>query len=292
MDDRGGGAAAVAVLNVARWRSCVMFDSQCDLAALVYEQDQDPDKILHDFASDLNASGYRAVGLVQLGHHCLDAPKLSAMLVHTGEELQLFQNLGACATGCRLDVGQLLDAGTQVASAIDQGADLVIVNRFGRQEREGKGLSFLVERALSADIPVVIAVPSHRFADWIRFAEGMSVKLRCDRAALDAWWQTVSAATPGSSGRTIGRSAKFSSKPAAGQISKRFLLVAAFLAGEFHPRRALGRRDAVWRAAFSAGGLDAGVALLHHNDFAFHGFADQAFGLFAHRLLRHPLYLS
>ena len=169
-----------------------MFDSQCDLAALVYEQNQDPDEILRDFASDLKARGYRAVGLVQTGHHCLDAPKLSAMLIHSGEELQLFQDLGACATGCRLDVGQLLDAGAQVASAIDQGADLVIVNRFGRQEREGKGLSYLVERALSADIPVVIAVPSHRFADWIKFADGMSVKLRCNRDSLDAWWSAVS----------------------------------------------------------------------------------------------------
>jgi len=170
-----------------------VFDSQCDLAALVYEQHQDPDEILRDFAAVLNAGGYRAVGLVQLGHHCLDAPKLSAMLLHTGEELQLFQSLGACATGCRLDVGQLLDAGAQVASAIDQGADLVIVNRFGRQEREGKGLSYLIERALSADIPVVIAVPSRRFADWIRFAAGMSVKLHCDRESLDAWWDAVSA---------------------------------------------------------------------------------------------------
>src|SRR5258708_29336932 len=106
-----------------------MFDSQCDLAALVYEQNQDPDEILRDFPSDLKARGYRAVGLVQTGHHGLDAPKLSAMLIHSGEELQLFQDLGACATGCRLDVGQLLDAGAQVASAIDQGADLVIVNR-------------------------------------------------------------------------------------------------------------------------------------------------------------------
>jgi uncharacterized protein DUF2478 len=172
---------------------CAVFDSQCDLAALVYEQHQDPDEILRDFAADLNARGCRAVGLVQLGHHCLDAPKLSAMLVHTGEELQLFQNLGACVTGCRLDVGQLLDAGAQVASAIDQGADLVIVNRFGRQEREGKGLSYLIERALSADIPVVIAVPSHRFAEWIKFADGMSVKLRCDRDSLDAWLGVVSA---------------------------------------------------------------------------------------------------
>ena len=174
-----------------------MFDSQCDLAALVYEPDQDPDRLLREFAADLNAGGYRAVGLVQLGHHCLDTPKLSAMLVHTGEELPLFQNLGACASGCRLDVGQLLEAGAQVASAIDQGADLVIVNRFGRQERDGKGLSYLVERALSADIPVVIAVPSHRFADWIRFADGMSVKLRCDRESLYAWWRAVSARSTG-----------------------------------------------------------------------------------------------
>jgi hypothetical protein len=178
-----------------------MFDAQCDLAALVYDKDQDPDEMLRDFAVDLKAWGYRAVGLVQTGHHCVDAPKLSAMLVHTGEELQLFQNLGGCSTGCRLDVGQLLDAGAQVATAIDQGADLVIVNRFGRQECEGKGLSYLVERALSADIPVVIAVPSHRFADWIRFADGMSVKLRCDRESLDAWWQAVSARNIGSIGR-------------------------------------------------------------------------------------------
>jgi hypothetical protein len=119
------------------------------------------------------------------------------MLLHSGEKLQLFQHLGACAAGCRLDVGQLLDAGAQVASAIDQGADILIVNRFGRQEREGKGLSYLIERALSADIPVVIAVPSHRFADWIRFADGMSVKLRCDRAALEAWWNAVSTRNTG-----------------------------------------------------------------------------------------------
>jgi hypothetical protein len=154
-----------------------MFDSLCDLAALVYDKHQDPDRILRDFAADLNNRGHR--------------------VVHTGEELRLFQDLGSCSTGCRLDVGQLLDAGQQIAGAIDQGADLLIVNRFGRQEREGKGLSYLVERALSAEIPVVIAVPSHRFEDWIKFADGMSVKLRCEREALEAWWSAVSARNAG-----------------------------------------------------------------------------------------------
>src|SRR5271163_3625491 len=89
-----------------------MFDSQCDLAALVYEPGQDPDRILSEFAADLNASGYRAVGLVQSGRHCADVPNVSALLIRTGEELPLLQDLGACATGCRLDVGLLLNAGS------------------------------------------------------------------------------------------------------------------------------------------------------------------------------------
>ncbi|MCA1453739.1 DUF2478 domain-containing protein [Bradyrhizobium sp. BRP22] len=83
-----------------------------------------------------------------------------------------------------------------MATAIDRGADVLIINRFGRQECEGKGLCYPVERALSADIPVVIAVPSHRFAHWIKFADGMSVRLRCDRDALEAWWSRVSARYP------------------------------------------------------------------------------------------------
>ena len=198
---RESKAAAVTPRQPKFAEDAVMFDAQCDLAALVYERGQDPDEVLREFASELNTRGYRVVGLVQTGHHCVDAPKLTAMLLHTGVALQLFQNLGAGATGCRLDAGKLLEAGAQVAGAIDEGADLVIVNRFGRQECEGKGLSYLIERALSADIPVVIAVPSHRFADWIKFAGGMSVKLCCDRNELDAWWRAVSAGNTGMVGR-------------------------------------------------------------------------------------------
>ena len=196
------GARSVArLLRAGENEGYVMFDSQCDLAALVYEAHEDPDGVLHALATDLRGRGYRAVGLVQLGHHCVDAPTLTAKLVHSGEELQIFQDLGACAKGCRLDVGRLLDAGVQIARAIDEGADLVVFNRFGRQELEGKGLLHLIERALSADIPVVIAVPSHRFADWIKFANGMSVKLRCNRKALETWWKTVSARNATSSMR-------------------------------------------------------------------------------------------
>jgi hypothetical protein len=169
-----------------------MFDAQCDLAALVYTEDHDPDEILREFAAGLNASGHRAVGIVQLGRHYPDA-SLSATLVPTGEQLRLFQDRNAYSSGCRLNVGQLTGVGERIAKTIDEGADILIVNRFGRQEREGKGLAHLIAHALGADIPVVIAVPSHYFGDWITFAGGMTVKLHCDRESLDAWWHLVSA---------------------------------------------------------------------------------------------------
>jgi Protein of unknown function (DUF2478) len=169
------------------------FDSQCDLAALVYEPGDEPDALLRAFADDLNARGIRAVGLVQFGERLAGAPRLAATLVHSGEQVSLYQDLGAEAAGCRLDPGQLLAAGGRVGAAMDEGADLVIINRFGQQESEGRGLLHLIVRAISADIPVVIAVPAKRFDAWIRFADGMSVRLRCERRALEAWWSSLSA---------------------------------------------------------------------------------------------------
>jgi len=167
-----------------------MLDAQSDLAALVYDDDQDPDTILRDFANDLNARGFRAVGMVQAGQ-CADS-SLSAVLVHSGETLLLAQDFDPAASGCRLDPGRLQGAGARVAEALESGADLLIVNRFGKRERDGKGLSHLIQRARDADIAVVIAVSQHRFADWTKFASGTTVKLACERGALEEWWQNVS----------------------------------------------------------------------------------------------------
>jgi hypothetical protein len=55
-----------------------VFDTLTDLAALVYEAHQDPDAILRDFASDLNARGLRVVGMTQAGQ-CADS-SLSVVL--------------------------------------------------------------------------------------------------------------------------------------------------------------------------------------------------------------------
>src|SRR5262244_3483354 len=101
-----------------------MFDAQCDLAALVYDEHDDPDAALREFANELNARGFRAVGMVQAGQ-CADS-SLSAVLVHTGETLLLAQDFDPAAQGCRLDLGRLQNAGARVAEALAGGADLLI----------------------------------------------------------------------------------------------------------------------------------------------------------------------
>ncbi len=165
-----------------------MFDAQCDVAALVYEVQQQPDSVLLDFAAMLKAAGMRAVGLVQSGHHNAGAPQMPATMIHSGEHVDLFQEAAAYSRGRRLDLDKLAGVRAALMAAVDEGADLLIVNRFGRQEQQGRGLARLIEHALAADVPVVVPVPAFRFDDWISYIEGMCVKLPCERASLETWW--------------------------------------------------------------------------------------------------------
>jgi hypothetical protein len=185
----------------------VSFDAQCDLAAVVYGADDDPDRLISGFAADLRRSGGRPVGVVQLGRSCrAEHPRLGVVMLPDGEVVRLApqdfarqdfapQDFASRAetrvTGCRLDADRLAGLATRLAAAIEAGADLVIINRFGRSEAEGKGLIELIPLALDADIPVLIAVPEQRFAAWLRFSEGMNVRLACRRETLDRWWQAV-----------------------------------------------------------------------------------------------------
>jgi Protein of unknown function (DUF2478) len=183
----------------------VSFDTQCDLAAVVYGADDDPDRVISGFAADLRRSGCRPVGVVQLGRSCQsEAPRLGVKMLPDGEVVGLAlddephsdapHSDAPHSGGCRLDPDRLAGLSMRLAAAIDDGADLVIINRFGRSEAEGKGLIDLIPQALDADIPVLIAVPEQRFAAWIRFSEGMNVRLACRRDALDRWWRTVAGA--------------------------------------------------------------------------------------------------
>ena len=172
--------------------SRVAFDAQCDLAAIVYGADDDPDRLFIDFADDLSSSGLRVVGLVQVGRSCkAEDPVLSVVVMPEGKVAPLVKARRTCVADCQIDTGCLAGVARRLSDSLADGADLVIINRFGRAEAEGKGLTDLITCSVDADIPVLIAVPEHRFSAWIRFSNGMNVRLACRRDALDRWWRSL-----------------------------------------------------------------------------------------------------
>lgn len=169
------------------------FDAQCDFASVVYGPQDDPDRLLIDFADDLCGSGRRLVGVIQCGRSCrAENPRLGAIMLPGRETVGLVAHTEGCgAAACRLDDRRLGEIAKRLAAAMKDGADLVVINRFGRAEAEGRGLRELIGQALEVDIPVLVAVPERRFSDWIRFSDGMNVRLPCRREALDRWWRSV-----------------------------------------------------------------------------------------------------
>ena len=168
-----------------------MFDAQCDFAAIAFEVGDDPDGLLLQFAEDLRRSGHRVVGAVQHHVHGLRNPNLDAVMLPGAQVVNLSHHPGDDTQGCHIDNECLATIGRTIEAAIEEGADLVIVNRFGKLEAAGRGLVRLIKRAVDADIPVITAVPAHRFAAWVKYSDGMSVRLPCRRAALDEWWGSV-----------------------------------------------------------------------------------------------------
>ena len=130
------------------------------------------DRLLHDIAHALAADGLRLAGAVQVNHDrgadCSCDMDLT-VLGDDGGPVRISQSLGNGSSGCRLDSGALALAAGRAARVLEGGADLVIVNKFGKQEAEGGGFRDLIAEALARETPVLIAVaPKFRaaFADF------------------------------------------------------------------------------------------------------------------------------
>jgi nucleoside-triphosphatase THEP1 len=170
-----------------------LFDSQTDVAAVVYGARDDPDRLLGEFARSLQEASYRAAGLIQFrGRSGSVEGDVLAIALPTRAAVFLRHNRGRASGACHLDPAQLGETKKSLSSAINDGVDLIIINRFGKLEIAGMGFVDEIHQAVSAEIPVLIAVPEEFFMAWTRFSEGMGVKLQCSRERLDAWWRTVS----------------------------------------------------------------------------------------------------
>lgn len=147
------------------------------------------DRVLADLARDLLAAGWPLAGVVQ--HNVERRPdRMCDMELHVlGHDhvVRISQDLGAGARGCRLDAGGLEMAVGLVEAALDAGPALMILNKFGKSEAEGRGFRHVIGRALAADVPVLTAVNRANLDAFLAFSDGMAEVVAPDPADLRRW---------------------------------------------------------------------------------------------------------
>lgn len=149
----------------------------------------DTDMLLAGVARALSAAGHAPAGTVQInterpGDHPCD---MDVQVLPAGPVIRISQTLGAGARGCRLDASALEQAVALVAADLANGADCLIVNKFGRHESEGRGFRPVIADALMRDIPVLVGINALNRAAFEAFTDGLAMYLPPDAAEIEAW---------------------------------------------------------------------------------------------------------
>jgi nucleoside-triphosphatase THEP1 len=149
----------------------------------------DTDLILLQLASLLAARGLRCCGTVQINSERADAGPcdMDVQVLPNGPVLRISQDLGRGSRGCRLNPAALETAVGLVAASLHEGADVLIVNKFGKHEAEGRGFRSLIADALSDGIPVLVGLNTLNLPAFMDFSQGLATGLPCESAALTEW---------------------------------------------------------------------------------------------------------
>ena len=147
------------------------------------------DPLLHDFARAAAARGLRLAGIVQVN---ADRPgcarcDMDAVVLPDGPVIRISQSLGAAARGCRLDPAGLEAAVGHAEARLARGADLLVVNKFGKQEAAGRGFRPVIAAALEAGVDVLVGVNRLNLAALDAFADGAATALDPQLEALLRW---------------------------------------------------------------------------------------------------------
>jgi nucleoside-triphosphatase THEP1 len=146
------------------------------------------DALIAEVAALLEADGVRLAGTVQSDHEREGRRKcdMDLRVLPDGPVVRISEDRGDLARGCTLDSGALEQTVHAVQCRLD-GAEVLIVNKFGKREVEGKGLVPVIAEALDRDLPVLIGVNGLNLAAFLAFAGEEVVALPSEAHAIAAW---------------------------------------------------------------------------------------------------------
>jgi nucleoside-triphosphatase THEP1 len=152
--------------------------------------------LLEIFAQRRALHGARIAGVIEVetcktGGGC---KSLGVRELTSGETLSITQDLGVGSMACNLDASGLAKACVMVERAIYDGADVVILSKFGKLEAARGGLSDAFRAAMLTDTPVVTTVPEPLLTEWACFAGPLAEFVTAEGEALEDWWRSQSEA--------------------------------------------------------------------------------------------------
>jgi nucleoside-triphosphatase THEP1 len=159
------------------------------LAAIPYASDFGIDAFMQGIVGQLRRRGLRLGGVIQHNDAECDDRCMAMSLedLTTGTRFPISQDLGPSAEGCRLDAAGLAAAAAAFSSALGGQVDLVVVNKFGKQEALGEGLRDEIARAVMAGLPVLLAVRHDFLPAWRAFAGDDWIELAADAGSIERW---------------------------------------------------------------------------------------------------------
>jgi nucleoside-triphosphatase THEP1 len=149
----------------------------------------DLDLLLAEAAAAARAAGLRVAGAVQTNSTRPDCHRcdMDVEVLPDGPVIRISQSLGPGARGCRLDAEGLETAVAEVARRLTAKTDLLIVNKFGKHEAEGRGFRDVIAEALALGVPVLVGANGLNRAAFLAFAGGLAEELPPTADALAGW---------------------------------------------------------------------------------------------------------
>ncbi|MCA0994855.1 DUF2478 domain-containing protein [Alloyangia pacifica] len=147
------------------------------------------DRLMREVADRLRAEGWPLAGAVQ--HNIETGPTskchMDLQVLSGADVVRISQDLGALSRGCRLDPQGLERVVGLVSAGLAKGAALLLVNKFGKQEVDGRGFRPVIGEALSSGVPVLVAVNEGNLEAFLTFAEDLAESLPPDVEAVTDW---------------------------------------------------------------------------------------------------------
>lgn len=162
------------------------------LGGVLYAADTPERNALREFAENLMERGWHVAGLVQELAYDDKGEKigLDAIDIRTGEHLPLARPSKEDRENgsCGFDVGLLTETSHVLRAAMDAPADLLVIEKFGEREQDGRGLADEIVAAAMQGIPTLVAVPASALEVWNEFSGRLGTLIPHDPHSLWNWW--------------------------------------------------------------------------------------------------------